>query len=218
MTATTQTTSVSWLQMSLWNCCRFGCFPPTSVGDTQRSYNINKMAKIHHRKPCNTSSSVAVTCCLLVLSCSTFSSLAAPQQNPSLQRSNSDTRFNRNGTTANAFQRQSSFKENSCSLNYNFDYLQLSLSWPPGSCSTSPQECKKGSNKQFNIHGLWPTIKGTQEPSNCCHEGRFDFRALQPLLADLDEHWYSYYDPNSNRGFGRTSGASTAPVRETYPA
>lgn len=137
-----------------------------------------------------------VNCCLLI---SGLFLIDAAPQNPTLQRSNSDPRFDRNATTN--VQRQSSFSENSCSLNYKFDYLLLSLSWPPGSCSTSPQECRKGNNKQFNIHGLWPTIRGTLEPSNCCYDSRFNFRALEPILADLDRYWYSYYDANSNRGF-----------------
>lgn len=128
-------------------------------------------------------------------------SLAAQnsQPRPGLQRSFSDSRLNRNHT--NHLQRQSSFSGQGCRTNYKFDYVQLTLIWAPGSCSTSPQECKKSTNRHLTIHGMWPTIKGTQEPSNCCFDNTFDFSALKPILPDLDEYWFSYYDHGGSKGF-----------------
>lgn len=144
-------------------------------------------------KNTRTSANSTAICWLILVGCLiSLEAAAAAPQNPGLRRSNSDP----------GLARSNSGSGQSCSLNYNFDYLQLSLSWPPGACSTSPQQCRKGSNKQFNIHGLWPTKRGTQEPSNCCAESQnFDLRQLRPILGELDQNWYSYYDPNSNRGF-----------------
>lgn len=84
-----------------------------------------------------------------------------------------------------------------CSTNYSFDYVQLTLVWPPGSCSTSARPCKKEEDKHFTIHGMWPTIKGTQKPAFCCFDNTFDYNALQPLMDDMNEYWYSYYGDSS---------------------
>lgn len=130
-----------------------------------------------------------------------FSQQVASQNNrPSpLQRSFSDPRLNRNSSH---FYRQRSISyRDHCKTNYKFDYVQLTLMWAPGACSTSPKECIREENRFFTVHGMWPTIKGTQEPSNCCFDNTFDFKALQPILQDLNQYWFSYYDANSNRGF-----------------
>lgn len=114
-----------------------------------------------------------------------------------LQRSFSDSRLDRN---RNNYHRQHSFSRNDhCSTNYKFDYIQLTLMWAPGACSTNPQECKREVNTHFTVHGLWPTIKNTREPSNCCFDNSFDYNAIQPILPLLNEWWYSY--EGSNRGF-----------------
>lgn len=129
---------------------------------------------------------------------SPIASAQAGRNGPQLQRSYSDPRLNRNHTN---FHRQSSFSREGCKTNYKFDYVQLTLIWAPGSCSTSPQECKRTTNSHFTVHGMWPTIKGTQEPSDCCFDNTFDFAAIQPILPLLDEYWFSYYDKGSSRSF-----------------
>lgn len=73
--------------------------------------------------------------------------------------------------------------------------------WAPGSCSTSPQECKREVNSHFTVHGMWPTQKGTRDPANCCFDNFFDYRALDPIMKDLNEYWFSYYDPSNSRSF-----------------
>lgn len=86
-----------------------------------------------------------------------------------------------------------------CSTDYSFDYVQLTLIWPPGSCSTSPHPCEKEEDKHFTVHGMWPTIKGTQKPAFCCFDNTFDYRALEPLMEDMNEYWYSYYGDTSRK-------------------
>lgn len=116
------------------------------------------------------------------------------------QRSFSFSRFNRNNSSLT---RQSSYYNyrDHCKTNYKFDYVQLTLMWAPGACSTSPKECVREENRYFTVHGMWPTIRGTQEPSDCCFDNTFDIRALQPILPVLDQYWFSYYDAGSNKRF-----------------
>lgn len=107
------------------------------------------------------------------------------------------------GLQASSVAKHASSKHNltdHCSTDYSFDYVQLTLIWPPGSCSTSPHPCKKEEDKHFTVHGMWPTMKGTQKPAFCCFDNTFDYNALQPIMDDLNEYWYSYFD-NGSRDF-----------------
>lgn len=124
-------------------------------------------------------------------------SLAVLVSQASSQRPFSFSRFNRNQMS---LPRQSSYRDH-CKTNYKFDYVQLTLMWAPGACSTSPKECVRVENRYFTVHGMWPTLRGTQEPSDCCFDNTFDIRALQPILPILDQYWFSYYDAHSNKGF-----------------
>lgn len=144
--------------------------------------------------------------CSIIFFFSAYSSILATQRDIQtsrtpygLQRSYSDPRFDRNNGN---LQRSRSFSyRDHCKTNYKFDYIQLTLIWAPGSCSTSAQECKREENRHFTVHGMWPTIKGTQEPSNCCFDNTFDYKSLTKLMPLLNEYWFSYYDTNGNRGF-----------------
>lgn len=138
----------------------------------------------------------AVLATLIVLVTVANLQVALGQQYGGLRRSQSDTRLNRNST----FHRQSSVRDR-CHTNYNFDYTQLTLQWAPGVCSTSPRACKREVGSHFTIHGMWPTIRGTQEPDYCCFDNTFDFKALEPIMKDLDEYWFSYFDTGSSRSF-----------------
>lgn len=114
-----------------------------------------------------------------------------------LRRSNSDPGLNRNNPYS--YRRQTFSRNDHCTLNYKFDYIQLTLMWAPGSCSTRPQECKREINSHFTVHGLWPTIKNTLGPNNCCFDNYFYYDTLKPILPMLNEWWYSY--EGSNRHF-----------------
>lgn len=131
-----------------------------------------------------------------------------PQPN-GLQRSQSQPNLNswsdsRSRPPNQGLQRQSSFSNSDhCKTNYKYDYVQLTLQWAPGVCSTSPRECTRVENRYFTIHGMWPTITGTQEPANCCFDNTFNYPAVKPIEKDLDNFWFSYFDSNSrgNRHF-----------------
>lgn len=82
-------------------------------------------------------------------------------------------------------------KQGDCKNNYEFDYIQLTLQWPPGFCRTHPEGCSKSQDRHFTIHGMWPTQTGTEEPSFCCYNNIFDLKALEPIMDDLEEYWPS---------------------------
>lgn len=109
---------------------------------------------------------------------------------------NNNNYYNNNNNN----QRRNSGKHGDCKNNYDFDYIQLTLQWAPGFCRTHPEGCSKSQNRHFTIHGMWPTQSGTEEPSFCCFNNRFDMNALQPIMRDLEEYWPSLTS-NNNRGF-----------------
>ena len=45
-------------------------------------------------------------------------------------------------------------------------------------------------NKGWSIHGLWPQYTKNTYPSYC-RDVSFDYSALDPILSDLKQHWYS---------------------------
>ena len=67
----------------------------------------------------------------------------------------------------------------------NFDYLLLSIRWPPSYCNY--QHCRKGMKKMYdwNIHGLWPDYQNGSYPSFCCDEFKFDVNEVKSLIPQL---------------------------------
>lgn len=89
-----------------------------------------------------------------------------------------------------------------CSLDYNFDHLQLTLMWAPGTCSTSAQSCISSEIKPlFTIHGLWPDRNfSLSHPEDCCFQNTFVIEYLKPIMSDLEKWWPSYFT-TENRFF-----------------
>lgn len=48
----------------------------------------------------------------------------------------------------------------------------------------------KEENNQWSIHGLWPQYNENSYPSYC-KDVTFNYEALQPILAELEQYWYS---------------------------
>lgn len=137
---------------------------------------------------------------LFVLGCSLPLAKLDSNQTIGLRRSLSDSHLYRNKNPIfTPFHRQSSFRK--CHTDYRFDYTQLTLMWAPGTCRTSPHACKRTESKHFTIHGMWPTLKGTEEPDFCCFDNTFDYDSIKPLLPALNEYWFSYYDVSDSRSF-----------------
>lgn len=96
--------------------------------------------------------------------------------------------------------RPSTSRYGECQNNYDMDFIVLSLQWAPGFCRTSPEHCAKMQDRHFTIHGLWPTKSNShQGPSNCCFNNKFDPKALDPIVGDLDEYWPSLISRDNYR-------------------
>lgn len=75
----------------------------------------------------------------------------------------------------------------SCTNEYLVEYMVLSMSWPPGVCSSGRIDCKKGGRKNFVIKGLNPMFK--ESKGRCCAKETFDPEELQPLESELKANW-----------------------------
>ncbi|GAU28410.1 hypothetical protein TSUD_257390 [Trifolium subterraneum] len=86
-----------------------------------------------------------------------------------------------------------------------YDYLVLTLQWPPALCRAQP--CTKYAKPRFHAHGLWPNVfPGPPDPSNCGRDifhVNFDKNVVsQPALKSLlDNTWPNYL--GGNEGFWR---------------
>lgn len=77
----------------------------------------------------------------------------------------------------------------------DFDYLILRQIWPSSSCMfPGSNKCVIDKNvNTWTIHGLWPTIAGTMEPSFCDKSSPFNFDNIKWLLPSLNEFWPNLY-------------------------
>ncbi|CAH8824167.1 unnamed protein product [Trichobilharzia szidati] len=75
----------------------------------------------------------------------------------------------------------------------DWNYLVLSLTWPPTFCSKA--ECKLPPRmNDFNIHGLWPSVWPGRQPTNCSAHPAFDIDKLSDLRGQLDSEWVNLMD------------------------
>ncbi|CAH8824165.1 unnamed protein product [Trichobilharzia szidati] len=75
----------------------------------------------------------------------------------------------------------------------DWNYLVLSLTWPPTFCSKV--ECKLPPRmNDFNIHGLWPSVWPGRQPTNCSAHPAFDIDKLSDLRGQLDSEWVNLMD------------------------
>lgn len=76
-----------------------------------------------------------------------------------------------------------------CTREYIVDYLDLAISWGPGTCQTDKVSCRKDIENKFTIHGLWPQHNGHSTPLDCCTKTFFDHGDVKPLKKDLRAVW-----------------------------
>ncbi|RWS22595.1 ribonuclease Oy-like protein, partial [Leptotrombidium deliense] len=74
-----------------------------------------------------------------------------------------------------------------------FDYIDLSLNWPPGMCLT--KKCKPYREK-WSIHGTWPQNAHGRHPESCCFHRLLNQKVIDELYEDLSENWSSLYGNN----------------------
>lgn len=82
-------------------------------------------------------------------------------------------------------------KDEGCTSKYNVDHLELRMTWGPGYCSVGKTSCRSNIKPEFTIHGLWPTQRDTESPTNCCTEQKFNINSLAPIKAKLQRYWPS---------------------------
>lgn len=92
---------------------------------------------------------------------------------------------------------QSSARNSSSNIPGKFDFYVLDLSWSPDYCATNgkpdPQQCAKGRQLGFVLHGLWPQYNRGW-PANCSNEA-FDpsmkqrFPNLYPSASLYTHEW-----------------------------
>lgn len=71
----------------------------------------------------------------------------------------------------------------------NFDYLLLSIRWPPSYCNY--QHCKPGVKMyDWGIHGLWPDYRNGSYSSFCCDDYKFDLNEVKPILPQLQVSYF----------------------------
>lgn len=85
----------------------------------------------------------------------------------------------------------------SCSLDYNWDSLMLTLQWPAAICRK--KYCNIKPENIFTVHGLWPNKVGSYSYGNCCGDS-YDPSRVFDLEPELDKFWPSVYG-KSNQGF-----------------
>ena len=93
----------------------------------------------------------------------------------------------------------------------DFDYYVLSLSWQPGWCRATgdgrgADECRRGSGRDFTLHGLWPQYERGW-PDFCDTDERDPSRRETQAMGDLMQPDLALYQW---RKHGRCSGLSGA--------
>lgn len=96
----------------------------------------------------------------------------------------------------------------------SFDFYVLALSWSPAFCDgsgadTSPDQCARGRNPGFVVHGLWPQNQHGY-PSDCDAGSRFPSRAAIDGVGDL------YPDPGLARHEWRAHGTCSGLAPTAY--
>nr|UTK45931.1 ribonuclease Oy-like protein [Crepidula fornicata] len=89
--------------------------------------------------------------------------------------------------------------DGSAQLDKHWDILILTQSWPPAVCifvENEDKKCDIPSNiTSWIIHGLWPTLTGTEGPNYCNNSWKFDINEVKTLRPKLDWNW-----PASSKG------------------
>lgn len=101
----------------------------------------------------------------------------------------------------------------------DFDYYVLSLSWQPSWCRTTgdgrdARECRRGSGRDFTVHGLWPQYEQGW-PDYCSTDERDPSRRETQAMADIMEPGLAWHQWQKH---GRCSGLSARDYYATLRA
>lgn len=72
----------------------------------------------------------------------------------------------------------------------SFDYYILALSWSPTWCADkgdarNSEQCERGANSGFVVHGLWPAQANGDSPTECGPQGRNPTRMALDIAAEV---------------------------------
>lgn len=79
---------------------------------------------------------------------------------------------------------QSSYQQQQCTLNPQFNTLILNVQWQPGACKVE-EECRISPRAVFSVHGLWPDLV-----SDCCHAS-YTHLLMRSIEPDMQKFWPS---------------------------
>ncbi|XP_057335881.1 ribonuclease Oy-like [Microplitis mediator] len=87
-----------------------------------------------------------------------------------------------------------------------FDSLMLAQSWPPVICILAQKKdpklgCDIQDDKQWTIHGLWPSSKVDMSPAFCNCSIRYNSTELSPIKSYLKTKWRSLMDNGESESF-----------------
>ncbi|XP_014300193.2 ribonuclease Oy-like [Microplitis demolitor] len=87
-----------------------------------------------------------------------------------------------------------------------FDSLMLSVSWPPVVCivaqKMNPKSgCNIRDDKQWTIHGLWPSSYTDWSPSFCNCSIKYNSTELAPMKIDLMTKWRNVMNNSEPESF-----------------
>eukprot|EP01130_Rhizamoeba_saxonica_P006680 TRINITY_DN2663_c0_g1_i1.p1 TRINITY_DN2663_c0_g1~~TRINITY_DN2663_c0_g1_i1.p1 ORF type:complete len:254 (-),score=35.29 TRINITY_DN2663_c0_g1_i1:291-974(-) len=76
----------------------------------------------------------------------------------------------------------------------NYDYLLFVQEWPSTLCNYGSKSCLKNAVGVdfFTVHGLWPERNDGSWPQFCSGQ-KWDPQQVEPLRADMNKLWPSFY-------------------------
>lgn len=87
----------------------------------------------------------------------------------------------------------------------SWDLFIFAQEWPPAVCIQGEMEHHKcGIPKEvttWGIHGLWPTLRGTEGPTSCNNSWHFSVKPIQDLLPEMMKKWPNMYEDTSQNSF-----------------
>ncbi|CAH1100302.1 unnamed protein product [Psylliodes chrysocephalus] len=106
---------------------------------------------------------------------------------------------------------------------YEWDYLIFAQSWPITTCTQWKESKAKNTchlpidRRQWIVHGIWPTKRGTKGPFSCPSPIHFDPKQLNPFLDQLDAQWTNVHKNSEKYSFWRHEWTKHGTCASTLP-
>eukprot|EP00088_Acartia_fossae_P009949 TRINITY_DN14876_c0_g1_i1.p1 TRINITY_DN14876_c0_g1~~TRINITY_DN14876_c0_g1_i1.p1 ORF type:complete len:307 (+),score=55.20 TRINITY_DN14876_c0_g1_i1:72-992(+) len=81
--------------------------------------------------------------------------------------------------------------------NNYFDVFVFTQHWPFTTCidwekRSNKNSCSRIHDKEWSVHGLWPTQFGRIAPNFCNDTWKFDYDSVKAIRPELDQYWPDY--------------------------